>query len=248
MKDFKKYLIASLILFSCSSVKFQSTSNTLSPLKESDSLYILTPNEQAPPNVTEIGSWEQVEDLDWTWDRLIRKLKKQASSKGANIIKIDEYFEGSKTKGHAVLLRGKFYNSSNTQELETFITHERNKPALECNCSLIHIFRDEGNAGLRALFKISVVINEFKIDDLANRSAHTFKLTKEEDIFIGTSKPEKFLLKTQFGKQYYIQATQNMGSSNVPGLILINIGSKAFFIDSSLQAKIHFETLEKYNH
>ncbi|MEO6670385.1 MAG: hypothetical protein ABIN36_12965 [Ferruginibacter sp.] len=248
MKVNIKYLISCLILLSCSTVKFRPTENILSPLKESDNVYILTPNEQAPLNSIEIGSWEQVEDWDYTWERLIDKLEKQAASHGANIIKIEEYFEGSKTKGHAALLRGKFYSASNIQELEAFIIRESGKNTSDCNCSLIHVFRDEGNAGLRALFKISVVMNDFKIDDLTNRSTYTFKLTKEEDIFIGTSKPENFLFRTEIGKEYYIQATQNMGSSNVPGVIGVSIGSKEFFVDSTLKAKIHFETLEKYSH
>lgn len=230
-------------MFECSTTRFTKTSsNTNASLAESEKTYILTPNELPPDNSIEIGDFEHLEDWNGSWDYLMTKIQKKARENGANIVKINEYFEGSKTKGHGLLIRGKFYLSKD-QDIENHVTKERNKSVSNCNCSYIKVFRDEGNAALRAAFKMDLVINDSLIGPLTNKKAYSIKLTKEGDVFIGTSRSSDFLVKNQFGTEYYVQATQVMTSPTGPGSVMV--GPKDFFLIESLKAKVHFETVER---
>jgi hypothetical protein len=60
---------------------------------------------QVPEQATLLGNWEQVEDLNFNWPHLINKLKSKAISIGSNLVKINEYYEGSKTKGHDAIIQ-----------------------------------------------------------------------------------------------------------------------------------------------
>lgn len=237
-------VLATFILFECSTTRFtKSTNIPTTALSSSAKTFILTPTELPPTNAIDIGNFEHVEDWNGTWDVLMGKLQKKARENGANIIRIDEYFEGSKTKGHGILIRGKFYLSKSADmDIEDHVKKERTKNVSNCNCSYIKVFRDEGNAALRALSKIDVVVNDSLVGPLKNKNAYAIKLTKESDVFIGTSRSSHFLVKNRFGTEYYVQATQVM-TSPAPGMI--SIGPKQFFLLESLKAKVHFETIEK---
>jgi len=237
-------MLLTFAVLSCSTTRFTKTSSSpTTALTESDKIFILTPSEIPPDNSNEIGDFEHLEDWNGNWDFLMRKIQEKARESGANIVKINGYFEGSKTKGHALLIRGKFYLSkaSNTS-IENHVNEERKKNVLNCNCSYIKVFRDEGNAALRALAKMDVVVNDSLVGPLTNKKAYSIKLTKESDVFIGTGKHSNFLVKNQFGTEYYVQATQVMASPT-PGTIVV--GPKQFFLIESLKAKVHFETVEK---
>lgn len=231
-------------MFECSTTRFTKTSSSATnALTESEKVFILTPSENPPDNSIEIGDFEHLEDWNGAWDFLMEKIQKKARESGANIVKINEYFEGSKTKGHGLLISGKFFfsKSSNT-DIEDHVKKERRKNVSSCNCSYIKVFRDEGNAALRALGKMDVVVNDSLVGPLTNKKAYSIKLTKESDVFIGTSQHSDFLVKNQFETEYYVQATQMM-SSPTPGTVMV--GPKQFFLIESLKAKVHFETVEK---
>ena len=243
----RKLLFLTLLtftMFECSTTRFTKTSSvSTNALNESAKTFILTPTELPPDNSIEIGDFEHLEDWNGAWDLLMGKIQKKARESGANIVKINEYFEGSKTKGHGLLVRGKFYSSkSSDTDIEDHVKNERRKNVSSCNCSFIKVFRDEGNAGLRALGKMDLVVNDSLVGPLSNKKAYSIKLTRESDVFIGTSKHSDFLVKNQFGTEYYVQGTQVM-SSPVPGTIMV--GPKQFFLIESLKAKVHFETVEK---
>jgi len=236
--------LSAFTMYACSSTKFTKTggSNPTAALTESTKTFILTPTELPPDNSIEVGDFEHLEDWNGAWDFLMEKIQKKARESGANIIKITAYFEGSKTKGHALLIRGKFYLSKASEtDIEDHVKKERRKNVSNCNCSFIKVFRDEGNAALRALGKMDVVVNDSIVGPLTNKKAYSIKLTKESDVFIGTSQHSDFLVKNQFGNEYYVQATQVM-SSPTPGTVMV--GPKQFFLIESLKAKVHFETVE----
>ncbi len=236
--------IVAMAITQCSTTRFTKTgSGVFAPITDNKKQFILTPSELPPINSVEIGSFEHVEDWNGNWDVLMDKIQKKARNNGANIIKIDEYFEGSKTKGHALLMRGKFYVSQLPDaDIEAQVLKERTKNVADCSCSYIKVFRDEGNAALRALAKIDLVINDSLIGPLPNKKAYTIKLTKESDVFIGSSRSSRLLVKNRFGTEYYVQATKAMASPT-PGTIII--GSNEFILLETLQAKLHFETIEK---
>lgn len=238
MKKVGSAIIIVIILVSCSTVKYTPVNSALPSSKKIDSVYILTPKQNVAKTASVLGTWEQVEDWNFSWEHLITKLKAKAVSAGADILKIDEYFIGSKTKGHGVLLRGSFYNANGlpiSNDVDTLSLY---------NCSLIHVFRDEGNAGLRGLFKMDLAINDSLIGALPNKKTYTIKLLQEGEVKIGTSKKSANLFKNELGKEYYVQATQDMGSTNSGGMMAINVGSKIFVLQENISAKIQFETLE----
>ena len=237
-------VIVTMAVAQCSTTRVTNTgSGKFIAIPDTGKLFIITPAEMPPINSVEVGTFEHVEDWNGNWDLLMDKIQKKARDNGANIIKIDEYFEGSKTKGHALLIRGKFYLSQlPAADIEAQVLKERTKNVAECNCSYLKVFRDEGNAALRALVKIDLVVNDSLFGPLPNKKAYTIRLTKESDVFIGAGKSSNFLVKNNFGKEYYVQATKAMASP-APGTVII--GPKVFILLETLQAKVHFETIEK---
>ncbi len=208
-------------------------------------LLFLTPKMQVPNNPFLLGNWEQVEDWNFNWKHLMDKLKSKAISVGANVIKIEKYNIGDRTKGHGVLLSGEFYKIDTSKNLFDF--RNNNDSISTCQCSYVHIFRDEGNAGLRALFKMDLNVNDSLIGPLPNKKTYTIKLIKEEEVKIGTSKVSTVVFNNQFGKEYYVQATQNMDATKNVNAFGIIIGAKTFtLLENNLQVKTLFETLERY--
>jgi len=230
-------------MFECSTTNFTKTnSSKTAALAESRKIFILTPNEIPSDDSIEIGYFEHLEDWNGSWDYLMKRIRKKARESGANIIKIDQYFEGSKTKGHGYLIRGKFYLSKNQDiEIEDYIQSVRVKNVSNCNCSYVKVFRDEGSAIVKTAFKMDLVVNDSLLGKLTNKTAYSVKLNQESEVFIGTSHSTNFLFENNFGKEYYVIATQNMTTST-PGTVMI--GPKGFYLIESLKGKVQFETLE----
>ena len=91
--------IFTLTMSGCSTTRFTKTNiNSIAPLTETEKTFILTPNELPPANSIELGDFEHLEDWNGEWDFLMNKIQKKARETGANVVKITEYFEGSKTK------------------------------------------------------------------------------------------------------------------------------------------------------
>lgn len=233
-------------LFSCSNVKYAPSSKAITDKTKIDTVMFLTPKMKAPDNALLLGNWEQVEDWNFNWKHLMYKLKSKAVSAGANLIKIEKYNIGDKTKGHGVLLSGKFYSidiAKSSSDLQN-----NNDTISNCKCSYVHIFRDEGNAGLRTFFKMDLVVNDSLIGPLPNKKTYTIRLIKEGDVKIGTSKLSAVLFNIEFGKEYYVQGTQDMDASKTANSFGIMVGAKTFaLVDSNLQIKTLFETLEMNN-
>jgi hypothetical protein len=253
------YLMAfALIVSACSTTRFTKTiTSPLSQLNQSDKVYFQTPNEQPAADWVEIGDFEHVEDHNTSWSYLTDKIGKKALESGANIVKINIYRISGKTKGHMVLITGKFYLSKESQStIENYIKTEREKEVTNCNCYYVQIFREEGsggNAGIRAAFKMDASVNDSIIGALTNRKAYSVKMTKETDLSIGASgkTDPKIIVKGELGKIYYLWATANTRPSKQPpaDVIAIPLGARReFYLHAdSPKMKAIFETLLKGN-
>jgi Protein of unknown function (DUF2846) len=237
------HIITLFFLISCSNTKVsKSSTKVFEPLPINTQVHFLTQNDSIPNFIDEVATFQHLEDNNWTWKYIKEKLIKDALKKGANIIKIDGFYLGGKnTKMHAARVLGKYYKTTNDVALNNFTDSIRTTILRNCNCSYIFLYRNEGDALLKAAFPISIYLDDKPLGKLANRKYLKIKI-EEGEHFLSTneSNKNKFGINIQKNKFYYIQATQGISGGNNS----IMIGNKDFIINEYLEGKLGYENVE----
>lgn len=231
-------------IMSCSKVQYTNleTSPEISPSKD---FVLLSISEEVPKEAIKIADVEYRESWNDEYNYLWNKLKKIALDKNATILKIKEVHTGNmKTKGAAMRILGSIYTYNKLEELKYADSLNTFKVKDTTQKIVLYFYRTDW--GGPSLYDINVFINAEHHAKLVKRDVEKIELDQEGEIIISNTKntTNGLRIKVEYGKKYFIQATQIVNSMASGTSLSIGVGPQKFILKNEQQGLFEYDTVK----
>jgi hypothetical protein len=149
-----------------------------------------------------------------------------------------------KTKGAAMRFIGSIYTSGKPDVVEYLDSLNKTGLTGSNDKVLLYIYRTDW--GGPSLFDVDLYINSEHQGKLDKKDIKIIELDKDGDITISSTPRANtgLKIKVEYGKKYYIQATQVVNSAASPNSIQVGVGGQEFRLKEGKQGLLEYDALK----
>jgi hypothetical protein len=236
-------IILVLSILSCSKILYTNFESK-PELYPSKDFVFLSISEEVPSEFIKVADFEYKESWSVEYEYLLNNVKKIALEKNANILKVKEVHTGNmKTKGAAIRILGSIY-ISNKPDLGHYLDSLNKVNFIDKDKIMLYFYRTD--YGGPSLYDINIYINSESYGKLEKRDFQKIELDKDGEIIISNSQKTNngLKIKVEYGKKYFINATQIVNSMSSSNSIYIGIGGQEFLLKNEKQGLFEYDVVK----